>query len=107
MNDGNIPMDDLLPTSDAAFEPVDSAAFFDSGSPFWEFSDMYKWKGRSLAFEWGYYAAMFECALKSGRAFMFPCDKLDEDQARVRAEAYGRDLTLTDKGQLIVGSHNA
>ncbi len=67
-----IEMDDLLPTNDGSFSPPDSGNFFDSGAPFWEIADYAKWGHASAEWKAGYCAALFECALKSGRPFIFP-----------------------------------
>ncbi len=110
----DIPLDDLLPTSDAAFEPVDSAEYFSGGSPFWEMSDVYKWsmpedKHEKKMFVIGYYAALFECAIKSGRSFLFDVNGMPEEIFWRRAEDYGRSVRYaTDSHQaIIVTGHGA
>jgi hypothetical protein len=110
----NIPLDDLLPTSDASFEPVDSAEYFTEISPFWEFSDMHKW-WRPLEHEprrWfrvGYYAALFECLLKSGKPFRFPIDRLPETMFWGRAQRMGRTVRYTSDDaacqEIVVSGH--
>lgn len=102
-----IPLDDLLPTSDAAFEPVDSGEYFDSASPFWEFSDRHKWlapaaRSEKETFRFGYYAAMFECLLKSGKAFRFPVDRLPVHVFEKRASDYGRTVKHLVKESVIL-----
>lgn len=66
-----IPLDDLLPTNDHAFIPTPDYQYFQTGSPFWEFSDIFKWSNHTPEFQYGYYAALFETILKSGKPFMF------------------------------------
>jgi hypothetical protein len=86
-----IQIDDLLPTNDGAFIPPDSGSYFDAGSPFWEIADYAKWGDTSAEWKAGYYAALFECALKSGRPFIFPI--FDESwmlQFCRRVESYRR-----------------
>lgn len=103
-----IPLDDLLPTSDGAFQPVDSGQFFEAGSSFWEFSDMFKWQSKQGHDPWrfGYMAAMFEAALKSGRKFYFPVRGLPWSEFVSRAREYGRVAMITEGDYLIVRGHD-
>jgi hypothetical protein len=91
----SIPLDDLLPSNDECFEPVDSGVFFLSGSPFWEWADEFKWirptgeHGREL-FKIGWEAAMFETLLKSGLSFSFTAYALPQHALESRAKQFGR-----------------
>lgn len=89
----DVQMDDLLPTSDDSFEPVDPGQFFEKGSSFWELADVYMWD-RQGDFKRGYAAANFEAALKSGRAFMFTLTDGDTAAFTRRAKAYRRDVQV-------------
>lgn len=91
----SIPLDDLLPTNDECFEPVDSGEFFKTGSPFWEWSDQHKWiipTGRDdrRMFRWGWEAANFETLLKSGLSFSFMAMELPRHAMEARAKQFGR-----------------
>lgn len=98
----DIPLDDLLGTSDRAFEPVDSGDYFKTGAPFWEFADMFKWSHPEdtelMSSREGYYAAMFECLLKSGKPFRFPLMNMPYPMFVKRINDYGRnfDLNIND-----------
>ncbi len=66
-----IPLDDLLPTNDQTYTPPPDHQYFQTGSPFWEFSDIYKWPNNNPEFQYGYYAALYETMLKTGKPFQF------------------------------------
>ena len=100
-----IPLDDLLPTNDDSFEPVPSGEFFDTGSPFWEFADIFKWGNKSTEFQFGFYAGLFEIILKSGRPFSFRLLEILEphlDSFIVRAKAYNREIEWEKKSYWVV-----
>lgn len=110
----DIPLDDLLPVSDASFEPVDSADYFTEISPFWEFSDMHKWMrpvddNQRRGFRIGYYSALFECLLKSGKPFRFSIYGLPENIFWKRAEQMERTVRYAadDQGcqEIVVSGH--
>jgi len=94
-----IPLDDLLPTSDDSYSPPTSGEFFDTGAPFWEFADFAKWGKNSADWQKGYRAALFECALKSGKRFLFRAVDSDEAVAySKRAASYRRVSDVTTVG---------
>ena len=95
-----IPLDDLLPTNDDSFQPVPSGEFFDTGSPFWEFADIFKWDNKSTDFQFGFYAGLFEMILKSGRPFSFRLlESLEPhlDSFITRAQEYNREIQWEKK----------
>ena len=108
-----MPLDDLLPTNDDSFQPVPSGEFFDTGSPFWEFADIFKWGNKSTDtdFQFGFYAGLFEIILKSGRPFSFRLlESLEHhlDSFIVRAKAYNREIEWEKKSYwfvISVGGH--
>jgi hypothetical protein len=100
-----IPLDDLLPTNDDSFEPVPSGKFFDTGSPYWEFSDIFKWGNQSTEFQFGFYAGLFEMILKSGRPFSFrllESLELHLDSFITRAQEYNREVESEKKSYWVV-----
>lgn len=106
----DIPLDDLLPTSDEAFQSVLSGEFFNTGAPFWEMADFHKWPKPSGAskrywMRFGYMAGLFETALKSGRPFRFPMNQLEWQVFADRAEAFGRTAKMIQGNQLLVSGH--
>ncbi len=106
-----IPLDDMLPPNDEAFIPVDSGEFFETGTSFWEFSDFMKWQKPRLdderkLFIIGYFAALFECALKSGKPFRFPTTGLPHHIFVKRAKDYNRRVMLLENNEMIVYEHN-
>jgi hypothetical protein len=97
-----IPLDDLLPTNDDSFQPVPSGEFFDTGSPYWEFSDINKWGNYSNEFKSGFYAGLFEVVLKSGKPFKFLLPYSLEDYVEMfvaRAKQFNRNLEV-EKGEV-------
>ena len=102
-----IPLDDLLPTNDESFQPVPSGEFFDTGSPYWEFADIFKWGNKSTDtdFQFGFYAGLFEMILKSGRPFSFRLlESLEPhlDSFITRAQEYNRECTWEKKSYWVV-----
>ena len=98
-----IPLDDLLPKSDAEYDPPESAEFFDTGKPFWEFADVFKWPN-AAEHRVGYEMACFDVALKMGRQFMFPMALLPLEVMNKRASDFDR-TTRIKGGYLIVSGH--
>ena len=99
-----IPLDDLYPTNDDCFQPVSSGDYFNSGSPFWEFSDLHKWGNNSTEFKLGFYAGLFEVALKSGKPFKFLMPYSLEDYIEMfvaRAKQFNRNIEL-EKGEVFI-----
>ncbi len=99
-----IPLDDLYPTNDDCFEPVSSGDFFNTGSPFWEFSDFHKWGNNSNLFKLGFYAGLFEVALKSGKPFKFLLPYALEDHVEMfvaRAKQFNRNIEV-DKQEVFI-----
>ena len=100
-----LPLDDLLPTNDDSFQPVPSGEFFDTGSPFWEFADIFKWDNKSTDFQFGFYAGLFEMILKSGRPFSFRLlESLEPhlDSFITRAQEYNREIEWEKKSYWVV-----
>ncbi len=99
-----IPLDDLYPTNDDCFEPVSSGDYFNTGSPFWEFSDFHKWGNNSNEFKLGFYAGLFEVALKSGKSFKFLLPYSLEDHVEMflaRAKQFNRNIDV-DKQEVFI-----
>ena len=100
-----IPLDDLLPTNDNSFQPVPSGEFFDTGSPYWEFADIFKWGNKSAEFQFGFYAGLFEMILKSGRPFSFRLLESLEPHLEhfiTRAQEYNREIEWEKKSYWVV-----
>ncbi len=99
-----IPLDDLYPTNDDCFQPVSSGDYFNTGSPFWEFSDFHKWGNNSNLFKLGFYAGLFEVALKSGKPFKFLLPYSLEDNVEMfvaRARQFNRNIE-PKKGEFFI-----
>jgi hypothetical protein len=105
-----IPLDDLLPSNDRLHEPPNSGDFFNSGTAFWEFADDHKWlkfeeRTKRATFRSGYLSALFQCALLSGRSFMFPLAGVEEKNLIARAEDFGRKCRRHNEN-LVVSGHD-
>lgn len=103
-----IPLDDLLPTSDAAYEPpADLRDLFKSGSPLCEIADIYKFSREGLTtgrdFRDGYEAAQFDMWLKTGLQFFMYVSTTNVERLVQRAEAFGRTVKIKERSPTLGG----
>jgi hypothetical protein len=96
-----IPLDDLLPKSDAGYEPPESVEFFDTGKPFWEFADVFKWPN-AAEHRVGYEMACFDVALKMGRPFRFMTDVVPVEWLTKRAHDFQRSVIFESEKAVII-----
>lgn len=93
-------LDDLLPQSDATYEPpVNPGDLFTDNSALFELADEFKYTLTSqhdrASFSYGYYAAVFDVWLKTGLGFWMPVPIHCVDGLVERAERFNRKVDVT------------
>lgn len=103
----SIPLDDLLPTSDAAYEPpADLRELFTRGSPLCEMADVHKFSRDGLTwsdFRDGYDAAYFDMWLKTGLQFFMNVSPQNVDRLVSRARGFGRTVEVKERAPILNG----
>ncbi len=103
-----IPLDDLLPTSDAAYEPpADLRDLFKPGTPLCEMADVYKFSREGLDdpadFRDGYHAAYFDMWLKTGLPFFMNVSPENVDRLVQRAKGFNRTVEVKERAPILNG----